>query len=357
MKQVKTLSLTGEEKAAKDINTKSGVVLIPAGSVIRKEYVEKLIELGIFAVWVEENYSFANEIEGPSMASLERIIRQDCEEQIKNTLEKFYISQNNELSEVKRIAENIIMEVVSNPEVLLNITSMRNKSDALYTHSINVCILSVIFAVKLKLTKNLVKMIAVGSLLHDIGMKQVDASFLNYANEFSVIDEGKAFEKEYKKHVIYGFDYIKDEDWIEKDAKDIILYHHERLDGSGYPMHLTGKSLDIGPRIVAVSDEFDNLIYMEKMKVHEAIEKIIAGAGRQFDFDVVNVFNESVAAYPNGTYVITSDDEFGIVFRQNQKCPSRPVIRILKDKEGNEIKPYVRDMTKELSLFIKDTVE
>lgn len=357
MKQVKTLSLTGEERAAKDIYTKSGVVLIPSGSVIRKEYVEKLIELGIFAVWVEEKYTIAEDIEGPSMASLERIIRQDCETQIKNTMEKFYISQNNELSEIKRIAENIIMEVISNPEVLLNITGMRNKSEALYTHSVNVCILSVIFGVKLKLIKNLVKMIAVGSLLHDMGMKYVDARFSNYVNEFATLDIGKAFEKEYKKHVIYSYDLIKDEDWIEKEAKDIILYHHERLDGSGYPMHLTGKNLDIGPRIVAVSDEFDNLIYMEKMKVHEAIEKIIAGAGRQFDFDVVNVFNESVAAYPNGTYVITSDDEFGIVFRQNQKCPSRPVIRILKDKDGNDVKPFVRDMTKELSLFIKDTVE
>ena len=356
MKQIKTISLTGEERAAKDIYTKSGVVLIPAGTVIRKEYVEKLIELGIFAVWIEE-VSVVSQTNSAELAALEKIIRQECEEQIKNTMEKFYISQSNELAEVKKIAENIILEVISNPEVLLNVTGMRNKSEALYTHCVNVCTLSVIFAVKLKLTKRLVKMIAVGSLLHDIGMKYVDARYSNYANEFAGLDIGKAFEKEYKKHVIYGYDVVKDQDWIEKEAKDIVLYHHERLDGSGYPMHLESRSLDIGPRIVEVSDEFDNLIYIEKMKVHEAIEKIIAGAGRQFDFDVVRVFNESVAAYPNGTHVITSDDEYGIVFKQNSKCPSRPIIRILKDGKGNDVKPFVRDMTKELSLFIKDTIE
>lgn len=356
MKQIKTISLKGEERAAKDIYTKSGVVLIPAGTIIRKEYVEKLIDLGIFAVWVEERGAVPqnNNID---LIVMERIVRQECEEQIKHTMEKFYISQNHELAEVKRIAENIILDVINKPEVLLNITAMRNKNEELYTHSINVCTLSVIFAVKLKLTKSLVKMIAVGSLLHDIGMKYVDARYLNYANELAGLDVGAAFEKEYKKHVIYGYDIVKDEEWIEKEAKDIIFYHHERLDGSGYPMHLQGKSLAIGPRIVAVSDEFDNLIYNGKMKVHQAIEKIIAGAGRQFDFDVVNVFNESVAAYPNGTHVITSDGEFGIVFKQNSKCPSRPIIRILRDSNGNEVKPFVRDMTKELSLFIKDTIE
>lgn len=356
MRQIKTISLTGEEKAAKDIYTKSGVVLIPKGSVIRKEYVEKLIELGIFAVWIEERISGNNEA-NVELAALERVIRQDCEKKIKSTMEKFYISQSHELSEVKKIAESIITEVISNPEVLLNVTGIRNKSEALYTHCVNVCTLSVLFAVKLKLKKSLVKMIAIGSLLHDIGMKYVDSQYLNYANEIADMEIRNSFQKEYKKHVIYGYDMVKDEDWISDEARDVILYHHERLDGSGYPMHLQGRNLDIGPRIVAVSDEFDNLIYVEKMKVHEAIEKIIAGAGREFDFDVVKVFNESVAAYPNGTQVITSDDEVGIVFKQNIKCPARPVIKIIKDSTGMEVKPYIRDMTKELSLFIKDTIE
>ena len=160
MKQIKTISLTGTERAAKDIYTKSGVVLIPAGTVIRKEYVEKLIELGIFAVWIEET-QVVSQNNSADLAALEKIIRQDCEEQIKHTMEKFYISQSNELAEVKKIAENIIMEVISNPEVLLNVTGMRNKSEALYTHCVNVCTLSVIFAVKIKMTKRIVKMISV----------------------------------------------------------------------------------------------------------------------------------------------------------------------------------------------------
>ncbi len=369
MKLVKTSALVGDERLARDVSTKSGVVLIPTGSILRKDYIEKLIELGVFSVWIEEKAG-AGEVYGKSdLISLERLIKKDCEEQIKSTMEKFYISQSDELSEVKKIAENIISEVLSSPQVLLNITGMRSKSEALYVHSVNVCIMSVIFAVKLKLTKRLTRMIAVGSLLHDIGLKYVDAKYANYAGDFEELtkentetdvanrDALQVIKKEYKKHVIYGYDTVKNESWIEQEAKDIILYHHERLDGSGYPMHLTGKNLDIGTRIVAVSDEFDNLIYMNKMKVHQAIERVIAGAGRQFDFEVVKVFNESVAAYPNGTKIITTDGETGVVLKQNLKCPSRPVIKIFKNKDGVEVEPYERDMTKELSLFIEDTFD
>ena len=67
---------------------------------------------------------------------------------------------------------------------------------------------------------------------------------------------------------------------------------------------------------------------------------------------------ESVAAYPNGTIVITNEKETGIVLRQNAKCPTRPVIRIITDCNGNKVTSWIeKDLKKELTLFIRDTIE
>ena len=70
---------------------------------------------------------------------------------------------------------------------------------------------------------------------------------------------------------------------------------------------------------------------MKKMKVHDAIDYIVSQAGIKFDLEVVRAFVALVAAYPIGALVITNQNEIGIVLRQNPKCPTRPVIRIIQD--------------------------
>jgi len=148
--------------------------------------------------------------------------------------------------------------------------------------------------------------------------------------------------------------------WLSSTSKDIILNHHERMDGSGYPFHLKGDKIRIGSRIVAICDEFDSRVYgnlVPKMKVHDAIDFIVSQAESKFDLEVVRAFVASVAAYPIGALVITNENEIGIVLRQNPKCPTRPVIRIIQDANGRKPTEWIeKDLTKELTLFIKDTI-
>lgn len=143
--------------------------------------------------------------------------------------------------------------------------------------------------------------------------------------------------------------------------KDIVLQHHERLDGSGYPFHMEGKHLKQEVRIVSLCDQFDNMVYgnlMPRFKVRQAIEYIMSQAGTKFDFTLVQLFIESVAAYPIGTTVVTNEGDSAVVLRQNHKFPTRPVIRLLKNSEGIEYEAFEeRDLTKNLTLFIVDSVE
>lgn len=345
-------SIKGTELLAKDIYNNSDMILMSAGTVVKKEYVKRLKELHIEYIYVEDEIG-----QGINLTnSLELQLQEQCSEAVRNILMKYSYQNEAELEEIKLVADEIIFDVMQEPEVIYNLSSIRDKSDSTYSHSINVCALSVILAFKMKQPKARIREIAIGCLLHDIGFTYISMDYSNLQIETCSDKE----RKEIRKHIIYGYSAIEKMDWLSQTSKDIVIYHHERIDGSGYPFHLKDDRIKIGSRIVAVCDEFDSKVYgnmTAKLKVHEAIDYIVSQAGVKFDFDVVKAFRDSVAAYPTGSIVMTNQNETGIVLRQNPQFPTRPVIRIIKDSEGNMPTEWLeKDLVKELTLFITDTV-
>jgi HD-GYP domain-containing protein (c-di-GMP phosphodiesterase class II) len=352
MRIISVDSIKGHELLAKDIINYHNSVLMTAGTIVKKEYVNRLKELDIEYIYVEDELA-----EGVSLTdSLEIQLKDHCQNTVRKILSKHIYHNESELEEITAIADEIIVDIMKDPEVVYNIASIRNKSEVTYSHSLNVCALSVILALKLKLSKRKVREIAVGCLIHDIGFTFLPMDYSNLIME----ECSEKDQKEIKKHIIYGYSAIEKMEWLSSTSRDIIIGHHERLDGSGYPFRLKDEKIRIGSRIAAVCDEFDSRVYgnlMPKMKVHDAIDLIVSQAGVKFDYEVVKAFVASVAAYPIGTLVITNQNELGIVLRQNHKCPTRPVIRIIKDADGNKPTDWVeKDLTKELTLFITDTI-
>jgi HD-GYP domain-containing protein (c-di-GMP phosphodiesterase class II) len=345
-------SVKGNELLAKDIMSGNDSVLITAGSVVKIEYVNKLKELHVEYIYVEDEIA-----QGVNLTdSLELQIKEQCQETIRDILLKYSYQNATELEDIKQVADEIIHEVLMEPEVIYNLSSIREKNESTYSHSLNVCALSVILALKLKLSKIKIRDIAIGCLLHDIGFTYITIDY----NDMNMDTCSEKEQKEIKKHIIYGYSAVEKMDWLRQTSKDIIICHHERIDGSGYPFHLRDERIKIGSRIVAVCDEFDSKVYgniTTKMKVHDAIDYIVSQAGIQFDFAVVKAFIDSVAAYPISTLVKTNQGEVGIVLRQNHQFPTRPIIRIIKDKDGKMPDQWIeKDLTKELTLFITDTV-
>jgi HD-GYP domain-containing protein (c-di-GMP phosphodiesterase class II) len=352
MRIISVDSVKGHELLAKDILNDNNSVLMTAGTIVKKEYVSRLKELNIEFIYVEDEIAL-----GVSLTeSLELQIKEQCQEAVRDILTKYSYHSDSELEEIITIADEIIYDIMQEPEVMYNLSSIRNKSEGTYSHSLNVCALSVILAFKLKLPKQKVREIAIGCLLHDIGF-----TFMTMDYNSMILDElTEKEQKEIKRHIIYGYSAVENMEWLTSTAKDIILSHHERMDGSGYPFHLKGDKIKIGSRIAAVCDEFDSRVYgnlVPKMKVHDAIDFIVSQADTKFDLNVVRAFVASVAAYPIGALVITNQNEIGIVLRQNPKCPTRPVIRIIQDAKGVKPSEWVeKDLTKELTLFITDTI-
>lgn len=353
MRRISVERIQGTEILAKDVYDNMGTILMTAGTMMKKEYGQRLHALGIRNIYVEDELSQGIHVE----ETIENKITEQCQQIMQDVLEKYLTSGNNELDRLKGVSREVILNVMENPKVMYSLTGVRRKSQSMYSHSLSVCAMSVMIALRHGISQKKVEEIAMGAILHDVGFSILNVNDGDYFYE-SLSEKDL---REVKMHVITGFEIVEKEKWISKEAKDIILSHHERLDQSGYPRRLSADKQGIGTRIVAVCDEFDRMVYghfTRQYKVPEAFERIIMQGGRTLDADIVKTFYESVAAYPNGSIVITNKGEMGIVLRQNYRLPMHPVIRLLQDANGKKYRDWIeRDLSKDVSVLIKDMIE
>lgn len=198
---------------------------------------------------------------------------------------------------------------------------------------------------------------ALGALLHDIGIVDVKTYYMD-----TDVDRLPADEKfDYRKHVFNGYEKVKLCDWMTERTKNIILGHHEKVNGMGYPFHKRGKDISEEVMLVAICDTFDEMIKgigYEQKKVHEVIEYLRTVAAYSFDYDMLIKVLSNIAWFPNGSKVITNENEVGIIIKQNKGLADRPIIKIIRDSSGNDLKDGpVKNLLECLTVFIVDTTD
>lgn len=181
----------------------------------------------------------------------------------------------------------------SNLELLQSLGSAIAKRDSdTDTHNYRVTLYAVRLAEAMELNRDNIESMIVGAFLHDVGKIGIPDQIL--------LKPGRLTPEEFeimKRHVVFGAEIIQDSTWLKR-ARDVVLFHHEKFDGSGYPHGLSGNGIPLDARLFAVVDVFDALTsrrpYKEPMLVVEALKILHEGAGKHFDTDVVNTF-ESIA--------------------------------------------------------------
>ncbi|MBP5160095.1 MAG: HD domain-containing protein [Lachnospiraceae bacterium] len=350
MRRIAINSIKGTEILAKDLFSEDGKFILPAGSPLKPDQIPYLEGFGVTHLLIEHD-EIVFEI------GIEEKIQNECGEKVTEVLESYSHCGNGELSEIVTIAKEIMANVLSQKDVMYNVCFIREKSNSTYSHSINVCALSILIGIKLKLSQQRLINMAIGALLHDIGY-----AYLKKEYNYKLYDTCEERDRrELRKHVINGYSAVENETWIPEIAKEIILFHHEYCDGTGYPFHYNKEKLKREVRIVTICDEFDSRVYghhKKSMKVHEVIEYIMSQANKKFDFQMVRIFVTSVAAYPIGTFVCTDKGEIGQVVKQNAGVPLRPVLSMKYDCDGHAYADQIIvDLTEELSVAIIDTVD
>ena len=262
MKQVSVDNLKENDILAFPILSHSGTVLIHADVALTEELIERAINLGVRTVYIkDEKEGIVRENTSDSDTAREEEeypyrleeTANNSRQIVKKILEKHIYKHNEELKIIVNEAQRILDTVIAEPEVVNNITEIRNVSTDMYTHCINVCSLSTILALKLKMTERQVHNVALGAILHDIGLKYIRVPYEN----ISIEDMNYRDLLEYKKHTIYGYSSVEKEEWLSDTAKEIILLHHENVKGTGFPFQQRNGKLKAEVRLVSVCDDFD----------------------------------------------------------------------------------------------------
>lgn len=349
MKLCKLTDITGSVKLARPILKEDYTELLSAGTILRPEYISKLIQLGIKEVYIEENAHEKEEIQ-----ILKENVEDKFKEKVRSVIERHVYNNSSELAELNKTADSIISNILENDEIVEQIFDIRERSADIYEHSISVCSMSIIVAAKLKLSKRDMHNLGVACLFHDIGLRYLDFSYVN-----KMVEEMSTREQsEYRKHPAYAYSALERENWLNGDSKLMILQHHERIDGSGYPLKI--KRPDICSQILEVVDAFDEMICgigCRRGHVYEAIEYLKVFKGTKFSKEIVEILLDLIAVYPSGTVVLLNTGEQAQVIKQNKGYPERPILIILKDKSGKEIiNGKTCDLLKERTIFIEDVI-
>lgn len=238
-------------------------------------------------------------------------------------------SGQNLLKTLTNVSDSLIDELLNSDDLKISIMDIKTESHYMYEHAINTAVLAVMISVKMGLSMKEMRNIAVASLLANIGYTQISSTLYDHEkllseSEWQVI----------KQHPKIGYDILSNNANLNAHIKSMVIQHHERINGTGYPYGITDKELHPHSKIIMIADVYDAMTSDRKHRLafahNEVLEYIMANAGTLFDFEITNIFSRCIVPYPAGTYVKLSDGTRAIVLRNNASHPLRPVLRAFK---------------------------
>ena len=224
---------------------------------------------------------------------------------------------------------------------------------------VNTAILSALTAMEIRMPNHRVLHIVTGSLLHDAGMLRLPKALVDKKGGLS-----EAELKRIQSHTLHAYKIAIKEMHLPPEVGNIVLQHHERWDGEGYPRGISGKTIDLGARIVSVVDAFEAMVsqkpYRNPLMGYQAMKNLMSDNLRRFDPDVIKVFIATMDIYPIGSIILLNNGAYARVIEIQAKAPLRPKIKILIDqaaKAYTQDDGEVIDLMGERSLFISRAVD
>ena len=244
------------------------------------------------------------------------------------------------------LAGEITNSITRNEHAMTILTRIRQKSNYQWEHAINCAVLICGFSLYLGFKKNTVQELTLGALIHDIGTAKVARAILEKPdkltkNEMSVV----------QKHVLWGMEMAKREGFSSPILTDMLVNHHERLDGSGYPRGIAGDKISKLSRITAIVDVYDAMTGdrpHKKGMLPQAVFRHLLNEKNKFDVDIVQQFIKYLGIHPVGSLVELSNEKIAIVIEGNRTDPLKPKIKVIYSLKLNSYtKPVEFDLTQE----------
>ncbi len=332
----------------RNIYNLEGSLLLAAGIELNFQYIEKLKKQQIGSVYVTNH--LLGDVEIPEVIREET--RVQAVQAVQKSYKEFSVKRKLNIIELRSTADQILDEIIGNRGVMIQLTDIRTYDSYTFSHSVQVCVLSVLIAISMGYPEQRLRELAIGALVHDIGKTAIPLDILNKPARLS---DGEM--DIVREHTKIGFDLLRNQGYLSAKSIYIALSHHERFDGSGYPRGISGKEIHEYARVVAIADVFDAITadrpYQKAKLPDEAYEILMSGSGTQFDTDILRIFFKHISIYPIGSMVELNTGEWALVTHVYSGIPFRPCVKILADKDGNRPSQSREvDLTEQLTLTI-----
>jgi HD-GYP domain-containing protein (c-di-GMP phosphodiesterase class II) len=252
------------------------------------------------------------------------------EKAIADTKEIFSQIRDEGVLDLERIRKNVeetLPDMVRNNDVLMRLNQLRHSDDYTFEHSIRVSILATMIGKWLGYTQDELLELGEAGLLFDIGKLNIPDFVLKKPSNVT-LDEYELI----KKHAQFGYSILLKTKGVTSNIKYAALHHHERLDGSGYPLRLRENQIHDFAKIIAVCDVFDALItdrpYKKGISPLLAADYISWSSGKLFDAEVCYVFIKRLSEYFVGKRVVLSNGMEGKIVFVDTNFPTRPTIQV-----------------------------
>lgn len=239
----------------------------------------------------------------------------------------------------KQTVEPMMESVLRNPDALIWLSRMRRHDSYMYEHSVNCSIWGMAFARHLGLDKESIYEVGLGCMLFDVGKTRLPKGLLAKTDKLTP-DEWRVVQG----HVAYGIAILEDTGDVSARIVEMLRSHHERFDGSGYPVGLQGNQIPTFSKIAGIVDCYDALVsprpYAVQRSSHAALREIYGWRGSLFQPEVVEQFMQVVGVFPTGSLVELNTGSVGVVIAQNDIRRLRPRIMLLLDNAKQRLPDF-----------------
>ncbi len=337
MKRLNTAELMPGMITAEDVYTYSNQLILPKGLVLTDKSITKLEFYSILSIRVEDemaktpepvedNRSYAQIIQASEEFKEYKQHFETAVRSFEHDMQSF-VKDNTDLNpdDLLRNTLNILDNSHGKVNIFSMLHNMRMYDDLTYAHSINVALICYVLAGWMHMSEEDTNLVTLCGLLHDVGKIMMPEDIIKKPDKLSVHEYDIV-----KTHTIEGYNLLK-KCSISDHIKNAALMHHERYDGTGYPLGLSGKKIDRFATIVSVADVYEAMtsarVYRGPLCPFRVLSIFVSEGLQKYDPEVILPFMENIVSTYMGNRVRLTNGVEGEIIYFNKVNPSRPTIR------------------------------